>query len=80
MVSLWDDVLRSTDEGNPSFRILLDMSAAFDTIIHKILLERLHADIGVSTEAMAWFSSFLSDRKQSGRLGSFRSKEREVGE
>ncbi len=43
--------------------ILLDISAAFDTISHSVLLEQL-ACIGISDNALLCFSSYLRDRKQ----------------
>jgi len=43
---------------------LLDMSAAFNTVDHKILLERLEVSFGIKGQALAWLSSFLTDRTQ----------------
>ena len=43
---------------------LLDMSAAFDTVDHRILLERLEVSFGIKGQALAWLSSFLTDRTQ----------------
>ena len=40
------------------------MSAAFDTVDHKILLRRLEESFGVHGQALQWLSSFLTDRTQ----------------
>ena len=50
--------------GMSAFMSLLDLSAAFDTINHAILLSRLNNSFGVSDTVLAWFSSYLSDRTQ----------------
>ena len=42
--------------------VLLDLSAAFDTVDHCILVERLRQWVRISGSALEWFSCYLSDR------------------
>ena len=48
--------------------ILLDMSAAFDTVDHDVLVTRLEQRFGVTGCAIAWIKSYLSDRSQSVKI------------
>ena len=41
--------------------VLLDLSAAFDTFDHSILLNRLHKRYGITGTAMSWFETYLTD-------------------
>lgn len=46
------------------FMVYTDSTAAFDTVYHNILLDRLVSCLGVTGSALAWFRSYLSDRYQ----------------
>ena len=48
--------------------MLLDLSTAFDSIDHMSLLKKLRA-MGTSKEAIEWFRSYLTGKKQSVRIG-----------
>jgi hypothetical protein len=52
LLSVQDFVMRAADRGEVTALVLLDLSAAFDTIDHALLVERLHS-IGVTGEALA---------------------------
>ena len=58
------DIIDAADTQKVTLLGLLDMSAAFDTVDHKILLERLEVSFGVKGQALAWLSSFLMNRTQ----------------
>jgi hypothetical protein len=47
-----------------SLLVLLDLSAAFNTVDHTILLHRLETSFGVTGSALDWISSYLSGRTQ----------------
>ena len=54
-----NDLLLSCDEKMATLVMLLDLSAAFDTIDPIKLLNILHDDFGVRGTALSWFKSFL---------------------
>uniref|UniRef100_A0A3B1J1G3 Reverse transcriptase domain-containing protein n=1 Tax=Astyanax mexicanus TaxID=7994 RepID=A0A3B1J1G3_ASTMX len=68
LVKITNDLLTAADQGCASLLVLLDMSAAFDTIDHTILLERLENMVGVTGTALTWFKSYLTDRYQFVRI------------
>jgi hypothetical protein len=51
------DIWKAMDEGNITLLGLLDLSAAFDTVDHDILLERLSTSYGISGSVLQWLSS-----------------------
>ena len=64
-----NDLLQASDSGHVSILSLLDLSAAFDTIDHDILIRRLHTTFGCSGTVLDWFTSYLSFRTQSVLVG-----------
>ena len=65
LLKIHNNIVDNMDNGKVTTLTLLDLSAAFDTIDHSILLQRLHRYFGISGPALRWFKSFLSDRYQS---------------
>ena len=68
-VFMTDMILNSIDKKEMMALVLLDLSKAFDSINHSILLTKLSA-LGLSNESVDWFRSYLTNRTQSVRLGS----------
>jgi hypothetical protein len=58
-----NDILKALDQKKKTLGIFYDLSKAYDTINHKILLEKLRK-IGIAGVANEWVKSFLSHRKQ----------------
>ena len=62
LVTMSDDIIREIQADNIVIVVLLDLSAAFDTIDHSILLQKLHDDYNITDEAHKWFKSYLDGR------------------
>jgi len=63
VTKIHNDVLIMTDKQENVVLLLLDLSAAFDTISHDLLLKKLKYAYGIKGNAIAWLRSYLSDRK-----------------
>ena len=68
-----DQLLQAMDNKKVSIMVLLDMSKAFDSIRHDILLSKLQ-NLDFSQGALDWFQSYLSNRQQCVRIGDAVSK------
>ena len=64
-----DNILHSPDSGKSTIVISLDLSAAFDTIDHQILLSRLNTSFRISDTTLSWLQSYLTNRTSSVRIG-----------
>jgi hypothetical protein len=69
LLRVHSDILGAMDSGKITALVLLDLSAAFDTVDHNILLHRLENNIGVSGAALRWCESYLRNRSQCVRVG-----------
>ena len=67
--SVVNDLLCWMDEGKCGLLVLLDLSAAFDTVVHSLLLEDLKS-IGIENEALRYLENYLQERKYCVQIGS----------
>ena len=61
-LAIYNDLLCVTDKKNKVVLLLLDLSAAFDTVNHQSLLTKLYQNFGISGMVLKWFESYLKDR------------------
>ena len=64
LLKVHNDALRAMDDGECVFLVLLDLSAAFNTIEHVGLQKCLTDSFGISRESLSWVNLYLSDRQQ----------------
>ena len=64
LTKIHNDIVLSMGKGEVTLLVLLDLSAAFDTIDHNILLKRLMNRYKVQGQALEWFKSYLTQRSQ----------------
>ena len=69
LTRILSDAYSKIDQGKVVILIALDLSAAFDTLEHEILLERLNYAFGISGAALRWLTSYLDGREQFVKLG-----------
>ncbi len=78
LLKVQNEILSNMDNGEVTILVLLDLSAAFDTIDHDILLYRLEHMYGITGTVLKWFESYLSDRSQSVVIDGEKSKSKEL--
>ena len=74
LLKILDDLYRIVDDRKAAVLIGLDLSAAFDTIDHDILISRLESVFGVSGAALEWIGTYLRGRSQYVKIGIEQSK------
>lgn len=64
LLRVTNDILPSADLGHFTILLLLDFTAAFDTISHTVLLSRLESSPNITSTALSWLKSYVTNRQQ----------------
>ena len=64
LLKVTNDILMEMNSQHAVLLVLLDLSAAFDTVDHCFLLRRLQTSFGISGAPLDWFKSYLSAKRQ----------------
>jgi retron-type reverse transcriptase len=74
IIELVDKITKAIDHGKYTIGIFLDLSKAFDTINHKILIKKLEY-YGIRGISKDWFENYLKNRKQIVKFNQIKSKD-----
>jgi exonuclease III len=69
LIKIQSDILLNMDKGKVTQLVLLDLSAAFDTIDHNILINMLNTRFGIQGTVLDWCESYLTNRTQTIQIG-----------
>ena len=64
LLKIKNDLLLNRNKQHVTMLVLLDLSAAIDTVDHSIMLQRLQTKLGISGTVLNWFCSYLSGRSR----------------
>ena len=62
LLNITNNILHALDDGDVAVLTFLDLSSAFDTMDHHILLHRLRSLYSISGTILSWFESYLTGR------------------
>lgn len=71
LCALMDHLLWAFERGQASIIVSLDLSAAFDTVDHQILLDLLHKKYGLEGCSLDWMASYLCNRQFQVQIGKY---------
>ena len=58
---MYSSICEQLDHGRTVFLVLLDLSAAYDTISHQLLIDLLVSKFNIGGTVLSWIRSYLSD-------------------
>lgn len=66
ILKIFSDLVDANVNGRVALLNLLDLSAAFDTVNHQILIQRLETSYGLACQTLWWVKNLLEEHSQSG--------------
>jgi hypothetical protein len=69
LLRVHSDVVTAVDQQSHVVLVMLDLTAAFYTVDHQILLQRLRERFGMGEEVLSWIRSCISNRVQTVKIG-----------
>ena len=76
-LKLTNDLLWSMERKNVAVLIALDLSTAFDTVDHSVLLTTLQSNFRINGTALDWFKNYLTPRNMKIKIGNTYSDEKD---
>ena len=64
LLKVKSDILQNIEDGNVTCLVLLDLSATFDMVNHKILLQRVQHRYGIKGVVLTWLKSYVTECQQ----------------
>lgn len=61
LIRVSSDIMMAADSGEYTLLVLLDLSSAFHTVDHSVMMNRLK-ELGLSGSVLKWFDSYLTER------------------
>ena len=78
LLKVQNDILIALDNKQAVVLLLLDLSAAFDTVCHTTLLKLLKSRYGITGKALTWMESYLTNRCQAVMINNYISSSRDL--
>ena len=69
LVKILDDILWAMERQRVTAAAAIDLSAAFDTMDHDVLLKVLDTRFGIKGDTFSWFDSYLRPRAMKVNVG-----------
>lgn len=78
LTRVFNDIAEALDQRKAVLLVLLDLSAAFDTIQHSTLIQRCEYIFGITGAALGWLKSYLHERTQRVQINTHQSEPKEL--